>query len=108
MMLHFVDDDPGYLGWVAAHPAGYVVNTTRLPSAGYLMMHRATCPTITRPQPRATTFTGPWSTLCGDRDRTSRPGAGSSRDPARATGQRAIPRAAWSTQRRSSRRLTAA
>lgn len=25
----FVDDDGGYLSWLAAHPAGYVVNAPR-------------------------------------------------------------------------------
>jgi hypothetical protein len=67
-VLHFVDDDPGYLSWVAGHPEGYVVSAARRPSAAYLMLHRATCKTITRLQPRARTFTGPWSKLCGDRD----------------------------------------
>lgn len=64
---HFVDDDPGYLGWLAHHPGGFVLNTTRRPSAAYLMLHRANCWTITRLQPRATTFTGDYSKLCGDR-----------------------------------------
>ena len=66
-MPHFVDDDAGYLGWLAEHPGGFVLNTTRTPSAAYLMLHRATCWTITRLQPRATTFTGVYSKLCGSR-----------------------------------------
>jgi hypothetical protein len=65
-MRHFVDDDSGYLGWIASHPEGHVLNTTRSPSAAYLMLHRTTCWTITRLQPTATTFTGHYSKLCGD------------------------------------------
>jgi len=67
-VLHFVDDDPSYLGWVTGHPEGYVISTTRRPSAAYLMLHRATCKTISPVKPRAKTFTGAWSKLCGDRD----------------------------------------
>lgn len=66
-MPHFVDDDAGYLGWLADHPGGFVLNTTRTPSASYLMSHRATCWTISRLQPRARTFTGDYSKLCGSR-----------------------------------------
>lgn len=66
-MQYFVDDDQGYLGWIATHPAGYVLNTTRSPSAAYLMLHRANCWTISRLQPRAMTFTGDYSKLCGNR-----------------------------------------
>jgi hypothetical protein len=49
---------------LAAHPEGFVINTTRTPSAAYLMLHRATCWTINRLQPQATTFTGDYSKLC--------------------------------------------
>jgi hypothetical protein len=65
---HFVDDDPGYLRWLTGHFAAFVLNTTRRPSAAYLMLHRASCWTITRLQPRAATFTGDYSKLCGGRD----------------------------------------
>jgi hypothetical protein len=40
-MRHFVDDNPGYLSWIAGHPEDYALSTTRSPSAGYLMLHRA-------------------------------------------------------------------
>ena len=66
-MQHFVDDDSGYLSWLADHPESFVINTTRTPSAAYLMLHRATCWTINRLQPQATTFTGDYSKLCGAR-----------------------------------------
>jgi hypothetical protein len=38
---HFVDDDSGYLRWLTGHPTAFVLNTTRTPSAAYLMLHRA-------------------------------------------------------------------
>lgn len=65
---HFIDDDPGYIRWLTGHSAAYVLNTTRRPSAAYLMLHRANCWTITKLQPRATTFTGDYSKLCGGWD----------------------------------------
>jgi hypothetical protein len=66
-MHHFIDDDTGYLEWINRHQSSYVLNTTRNPSAAYLKLHRATCWTINRLQPRASTFTGEYSKVCGDR-----------------------------------------
>src|SRR3954447_22738244 len=45
-MTRFVDDDRGYLAWVAAHPDGYVVNCGRTPTPSYLILHRASCKMI--------------------------------------------------------------
>lgn len=41
----FVGDDVAYLAYLAepANRSGYVLNSTRKPSAAYVMMHRATC-----------------------------------------------------------------
>jgi hypothetical protein len=64
---HFVDDDAAYLGWVADHPSDYVINTGRNPSAAYLMLHRASCHTITGVPARGSTFTGDYSKICGGR-----------------------------------------
>jgi hypothetical protein len=66
-MDRFVDDDPGYLHWLARHPDGFVINTGRTPSAAYLMLHRAGCGTITGRPARGTTFTGDYAKVCGDR-----------------------------------------
>jgi hypothetical protein len=67
-MQHFVHDDQGYMRWLAQHPNGFVINTYSRPSASYLKLHAARCPSISRLQPRATTFTdGEYSKLCGDR-----------------------------------------
>jgi hypothetical protein len=66
-MDRFVDDDPGYLDWVARHPDGFVVNTGRTPTASYLMLHRAVCGTITGRPAMGSTFTGDYAKVCGDR-----------------------------------------
>jgi hypothetical protein len=49
----FKDDDTQYLRWLANHPDGYVVNTQRGISPHYMVLHRATCPTISVPGSRA-------------------------------------------------------
>jgi hypothetical protein len=35
-MESFVDDDIGYLAWLAAHPDGFVMNADRDPAPTYL------------------------------------------------------------------------
>jgi len=45
-MVVFVDNDQGYLLWLAGHPNGYVINSHRHPRPSYLVLHRATCHTI--------------------------------------------------------------
>jgi hypothetical protein len=67
-MRHFVDDDVAYLGWLADHPEGFVLNTGRNPSAAYLMLHRASCGTIRGTPARGSTFTGDYSKVCGGRE----------------------------------------
>jgi hypothetical protein len=42
----FRDAEAQYLAWIARHPGGWVVNSTRSPAPGYLMLHRADCWTI--------------------------------------------------------------
>jgi len=59
-MQRFVDDDHGYLDWLDHHPDGFVINTGRVPSGTYLMLHRASCGTITGKPARGITFTGPY------------------------------------------------
>jgi len=65
---HFVDDDASYLGWLAEHPTGYVVNTGRNPSAAYLVLHRGSCGTISGVPARGSTFTGEYSKVVGSRE----------------------------------------
>jgi hypothetical protein len=72
----FRDRDSDYLGWVAAHPDGYVINIGRS-RRGYARLHRATCGTITSRPP----LTDPYIKVCSgtlmelDRWALSRTGA---------------------------------
>jgi hypothetical protein len=43
---YFRNDDAGYLRWLRDHPGGFVVNTMRGVSPSYMVLHRATCPSI--------------------------------------------------------------
>ena len=54
----FVDDDPGYLAWIAANPDGYVLNSEVNPTSRYLVLHRATCHTMA---PRGATDSRRWT-----------------------------------------------
>lgn len=42
----FRDAEADYLAWITRHPEGWVVNCTRSPNPGYLVLHRADCWTI--------------------------------------------------------------
>jgi hypothetical protein len=43
----FMNDDDGYLAWLAAHPTGYVINCAKDPKPDYVILHRADCSSIT-------------------------------------------------------------
>lgn len=45
----FDSDDSVYLEWLTAHPKGFVINTRRRGDPEYIVLHRATCRTISRP-----------------------------------------------------------
>lgn len=45
----FDSDDSVYLKWLAAHPTGFVINTRRRVDPGYVVLHRAKCPSISSP-----------------------------------------------------------
>jgi hypothetical protein len=68
---HFVDDDAGYQHWLANEPDGFVINTYRAPSSACLVLHRATCKTISGPA-RGFTFMGEYSKVCGTREELER------------------------------------
>jgi hypothetical protein len=44
----FAKSDADYFKWLAAHPKGFVLNTTREKNPKYLVLHRATCRTISK------------------------------------------------------------
>lgn len=60
----FVDDDAGYLGWLSDWPEGFVVNTARRPEANYVVLHRATCGTISSKPARGSQWTKDYIKIC--------------------------------------------
>ena len=62
----FRDDEAGYLGWLASHPAGFVLNAARKPRPNYLILHRATCRTISGRPTRGGPWTGPYIKVCSN------------------------------------------
>ncbi|MEO6042390.1 MAG: hypothetical protein ABIQ47_00540 [Tepidiformaceae bacterium] len=53
------EDEGRYLAWVAAHPDGFVVNTTRpKPNPNELVLHLGRCHTISELQVDKERFTG--------------------------------------------------
>ena len=69
MIRRFVDDDPGYVAWLAAHPLGFVLNTFPHVTASYLVLHRAKCRTVNRPLSDDRRSTHQFGKTCSD-DRT--------------------------------------
>ncbi|MHC5536829.1 hypothetical protein ACYOEI_00985 [Singulisphaera rosea] len=44
--VQFVDDEQGYLRWLAENPNGFVVDSFRVPTGNYLKLHRTSCKLI--------------------------------------------------------------
>jgi hypothetical protein len=57
-MLEFRDDDIGYLAWTAAHPDGFVLNVRGAPDTNYIVLHRASCKSISNSNQEPGAFTG--------------------------------------------------
>jgi hypothetical protein len=65
----FKDDDAGYREWLAGHqePHAFVLNAERNPKPTYLILHRATCHTISGEPARGTQWTHDFMKVCGTR-----------------------------------------
>lgn len=65
----FKDDDGGYRDWLAQHQGSdsFVLNAERNPRATYLILHRATCHTISGEPARGTQWTHDFIKICGTR-----------------------------------------
>ena len=63
-MYEFMDDDAGFMKWIDANPDGYVLNTTRSPSASYLLVHRAGCGHLRRRDARQVDKTRDYIKIC--------------------------------------------
>ena len=64
-LTYFDNDDAAYLEWLARNPDGYVVNVRETLSPDYVVLHRATCPTISRPQEPGAYTERSYRKLCG-------------------------------------------
>ena len=62
----FRDDESGYFAWLSTHPSGFVLNAARNPAPSYLILHRATCRTISGRSTRGGPWTGSYIKICGD------------------------------------------
>ena len=71
-MERYVDDDDGYLSWVAANPDGFVLNIDRHATGSSLMLHRAACDTITGRPARGSHWTKDYAKFCGSRGELER------------------------------------
>jgi Family of unknown function (DUF6308) len=65
-LVVFRDDEAGYLAWLEAHPHGFVLNAARSPRPDYLILHRASCRTISGQPTRGDVWTGPYIKVCAD------------------------------------------
>jgi hypothetical protein len=75
-MRIFEDDDAGYLAWVENHQHGFDVNSYRKPDPRYLILHRATCGTITgKPARDDRWMTGEFIKACSETRRPRSVGA---------------------------------
>ena len=64
VIIEFMDNDSGYIAWLADHPDGYVLNCERPPRPSSLTLHRATCWTISRAS--GTNWTVNYQKVCAD------------------------------------------
>jgi len=62
----FEGDDAGYLNWITTYPEGFVVNANRPPTAGYVVLHRATCRTISGDPANGRAWTADYLKACSE------------------------------------------
>ena len=56
-VVEFDGDDEAYLDWLSVYPHGYVVNVRRKLSPDYVVLHRATCGSISNATTEPGTYT---------------------------------------------------
>jgi hypothetical protein len=67
MAITFDRQDEDYLEWVDEHQHGFVVNALRNLNPGYLMLHHASCGTISGTPTRGKTWThGDYIKVCAE------------------------------------------
>lgn len=65
-MRRFVNDDEGYVAWLASHANGYVLNTFPHVTSSYLVLHRAGCRTVNRPLAKGRNWTILYGKSCSE------------------------------------------
>jgi hypothetical protein len=65
-MVEFRDDEAGYLRWIAANPDGFVLNVRRTPDPNYVVLHRATCGSISTPRGPGAYTCRAYRKICAD------------------------------------------
>lgn len=66
--IPFVDKEAGFRAWRDRNPNGFILNTTRVPSANYLILHTAQCKTLAGEPAGGTYWTKEYGKVCsGDR-----------------------------------------
>ena len=62
-MIEFKSDEKGYFKWLAAHPSGYVLNVRSEADPDYVVLHRASCGSISSQKQKPGAFRYGWPTL---------------------------------------------
>ena len=65
-MQSFLDDESGYLRWLESSPNGFLINSNRNVNSTYLMLHRATCRTISGTPSRGKDWTKNYVKVCSN------------------------------------------
>jgi hypothetical protein len=65
-VIRFSDDDEGYLAWVSAHPEGFVLNIRCKADPSYVVLHRASCGSISGKQARGAFTHRNYRKVCAD------------------------------------------
>ena len=64
-MQVFIDNDEGYLAWLASNPDGWVINSHRKPSPSYLRLHRSPRPLTGGVPANGRSWTNGYRKTCG-------------------------------------------
>jgi hypothetical protein len=65
--VRFENDDEGYLAWIRRYPRGHVLNADNPPTVSYLILHRASCHTISDVPTRGESWTKAYIKVCAIR-----------------------------------------
>jgi hypothetical protein len=65
-VIRFAEDDEGYLAWVSDHPEGFVLNVRRKSDPSYVVLHRASCGSISGKQVRGAFTHRNYRKVCAD------------------------------------------